>query len=177
MKKIILLALAAISFLSLNAQEKSDQKADKNINFRVIPKSWKIQDFIKVTNRSPYLILQVVVAEVVDHELVPLGSATNIRPNRTESIAAFKYNSLKHLKGKTIAIKAKALKTVLGDQSGTDVSTPFGDVTVRHMDVDKESANLGPEDVTYEFDVKLFEDRHDLYIELYNAAGNDIMNF
>ena len=172
MKRSILLALAFILMLPLCAQVKDD-----HIIYKVIPRNLNIKDVIKVSNRSPYLILQVVVAEVVNGQLVPLGSGNNIRPDRTETIASFKYKSLKNLKNRTIAIKAKALKSVLGNQSGTDVYTPFGDVSVRHMDIDKESANLKPEDITYEFDVKLFEDHHDLYIELYGAKDDDIMNF
>lgn len=177
MKKYLLLAVAAILSITVCAQENTETKADPNIMFRVIPNNWKIQDYIKVRNRSPYLILQIVVAEVVDNQLQPLGSTTNVWPDDTETIAAFRDNSLKYLRGKTIAIKAKGLKRSKGNQSGTKVKTPVGSVRVGHVDLDKDIDDLNPEEVTYEFDVKMFESDHDLIIDIYGAKGDDIMNF
>jgi hypothetical protein len=38
---------------------------------------------------------------------------------------------------------------------------------------------LKPEDITYNFDVRFYEDRHDLYIEVFNSGetGSGIMDF
>lgn len=178
MKRLILLAVSAIMFFSVYAQEKSDSRANANVIYKVVPKKLNIQDVIKVRNRSPYLVLQIVVAEVVGNDLKPLGSITGIEPNQTREIGAFKKNSLKYLKGKTIAIKAKALTAAIEDLKGKDIYTPFGGVFVRGRDIDKETMNnIRPEDITYEFQAELFEDHHDLYIDLYSASGNDIMNF
>ena len=178
MKRILLSAIMVITPFALFAQEKYEPKTNDNIVFKVVPPKANIKDKIKIWNRSPYTILQVVVCEVVGKELRPLGSCTNIRPDKTDDIASFKENTLKYLKGKTIAIKAKGLKKVVGNQSSTEVNTPFGDVSVNHEERKEDSANsLTQDDVTYEFEAKLFEDHHDLYIELYSTRGNSVMDF
>ena len=178
MKRILMLAVVAFISLSVCAQEKYDPRTNGNIIFKAVNPRWNLKDKIKIRNRSTYLILQVVVAEVVGHELRPLGSCSEIDPGEVCDIASFDKNTLKYLKGKTIAIKAKGLKRIVGEQSRTDVRTPFGDVNVKHKSVDQESANeINPEDITYEFDTELFESSHDLLIELYSTNGNSVMDF
>lgn len=178
MKKILLSALFAAFSLSVVAQEKYDPRTNGNILFKVVSHQWNLKDKIKVWNRSPYIILQVTVCVVENDELKPLGSCTDIEPDRTDDIASFRDNTLKNLKGRTIAIKAKGLKKVVGNNSRTEVYTPFGGVGVHHQDATEEQANnIKPDDVTYEFEAKLFEDRHDLIIELFNAKGNSVMDF
>lgn len=178
MKRLLLiLTLAIIPFMMI-AQKNYDPRTNGNILFEVVPPKANIKDKIKVWNRSPYTIVQVVVCEVVGNDLKPLGTSTNIKPGKTGEIASFKMNSLKYLKGKTIAIKAKGLKKVIGNQSSTEVTTPFGDVGVSHEEYKEESSNsLTSEDVTYEFEAKLFEDKHDLYIELYATSNRSVMDF
>lgn len=178
MKRILLFAMLVLSAISLCAQEKYDPRTNGNIIFKVVSNGFNLKDKIKVWNRSPYVIMQVVVCEVANNELKPLGTCTDVDPDESCDIASFSDNTLKYLKGRTIAIKAKGLKKVVGDQSRTKVTTPMGNVGVRHQSVTEGSANnIKPEDVTYEFEAKLFEDRHDLFIELYSASGNDVMDF
>jgi hypothetical protein len=177
MRKLLLIVVTLLS-LSVCAQENPEKKVDENVIFKVVPERWNIRDCIKIRNKSPYRILQVVVALVVGDRLEPLGTTTNIFPDECETIASFRKNSLRFLRGQTIAIKAKALRIAIEDIKGADIGTPFGGISFRNRDIDKETLNsLGPECFTYEFDAKMFEDRHDLFIDLYAAAGDDIMNF
>lgn len=152
MKKILLLALFAVFALSINAQENYDPRTNGNIIFKLVSHKLNLKDKIIVSNQSSYTLLQVAVCLAEDNKLKPLGSCTNIEPGESGEIASFSDNNLKNLKSRTIGIKAKGLKKAVGSDSDS-------------------------EDVTYEFDVKLLEDDHDLIIELYNAPGKDVMNF
>ena len=147
MKKIMLLALFAVFALSINAQENYDSQTNGHIIFKLVSHKLDLKDKIIVSNQSSYTLLQVAVCLAEDNKLKPLGSCTNIEPGESGEIASFDDNALKNLQSRTIGIKAKGIKK--GDS----------------------------EDVTYEFDVKLLEDDHDLIIELYNAPGKDVMNF
>lgn len=152
MKKIMLLALFAVFALSINAQENYDPQTNGHIIFKLVSHKLDLKDKIIVSNQSSYTLLQVAVCLAEDNKLKPLGSCTNIEPGESGEIASFDDNALKNLQSRTIGIKAKGQKKDVGDNSGL-------------------------EDVTYEFDVKLLEDDHDLIIELYNAPGKDVMNF
>jgi hypothetical protein len=182
MNKLLLLALVVLMPIGLQAQNE-DQKKDKsqqNVIYKTVPKkNFFIRDKIIVQNKSPYYILQVVVAlENANGEFQPLGSSTYIAPNETYELAAFKNNSLKKLKGQVIAIKAKGAKIVFGDSNQTNVWTPYGSVGVRHKELDPELVNnIKDSDITYDFDAKLFEANHDLYIELYNSGKQGVMDF
>ena len=147
MKKIMLLALFAVFALSINAQENYDPRTNGNIIFKLVSHKLNLKDKIIVSNQSSYTLLQVAVCLAEDNKLKPLGTCTNIEPGESGEIASYEDNALKKLQSRTIGIKAKGVKK--GDS----------------------------EDVTYEFEVKLLEDRHDLIIELYNAPGKDVMDF
>ena len=179
MKKLLLLVTMVLFTLCVNAQNPSND--GKNIIYRVIPKKLNIRDKIIIQNKSPYYILQIVVAISNENgELDPLGSSTYIAPNETWELASYKDNALKKLKGKNIAIKVKGAKVFIGEQNNTSVWTPYGSVGVKHKDLDPEIINkLKPEDITYNFDVRFYEDRHDLYIEVFNSGetGSGIMDF
>lgn len=148
----MLLALFAVFALSINAQENYDPQTNGHIIFKLVSHKLDLKDKIIVSNQSSYTLLQVAVCLAEDNKLKPLGSCTNIEPGESGEIASFDDNALKNLQSRTIGIKAKGQKKDVGDNSGL-------------------------EDVTYEFDVKLLEDDHDLIIELYNAPGKDVMNF
>ena len=152
MKKIMLLALFAVFALSINAQENYDPQTNGNIIFKLVSHNLNLKDKIIVSNQSSYTLLQVAVCLAEDNKLKPLGSCTNIEPGESGEIASFSDNNLRNLKSRTIGIKAKGLKKDVGNESDS-------------------------EDVTYEFEVKLSEDDHDLIIELFNAPGKDLMNF
>lgn len=147
MKKIMLLALFAVFALSVNAQANYDPQTNGNIIFKLVSHKLDLKDKITVSNRSSYTLLQVAICLAEDNKLKPLGTCTNIEPGESGEIASYEDNALKNLQSRTIGIKAKGVKK--GDS----------------------------EDVTYEFEVKLLEDRHDLIIELYNAPGKDVMDF
>ena len=182
MRKYLLMAIIALLPIGVKAQEKNDSsaKSDQNIIYKTVPKKkFNIRDKIIIQNKSPYYILQVVVAIKDENgELQPLGSASFISSNETWELASFKYGGLAKLKGHVIAIKAKAVKMIVGENNQTNVWTPYGSVGVRHKEMDPELINnIKPEDITYDFDVKLFEANHDLYIQLFSSGEQGVMDF
>ena len=186
MKRKILIAIMAFMAIIVHAQSQQAETSNvsndvKNIIYKTVPKKFRLKDNIIVRNMSPYYILQIVVAyPKADGELDPLGSGTYIAPNEEYGLASFSKNSLKRLRGMTIAIKAKGAKVLMGEQNKTNVWTPLGPVGVKHKELSAEIINnIKPEDITYSFDVKLYESRHDLYIELYNTGenGGGVMDF
>lgn len=179
---IFLLALLTLIPFGLQAQEGNDSIDNRNqkIIYKVIPqKNFSIKDKIIIENKSPFYIIQIVVAlSAQNGEYQPLGSATYIAPNEVYELAAFKDNSLKKLKGQQIAIKAKGVKLLVGETNQTSVWTPNGSVGVKHKELNNDLINsLKSSDITYDFDAKLYESRHDLYIELYSAGGKGVMDF
>lgn len=126
-----------------------------------VPKKLRLKDKIIVSNRSPYHIIQVVVGLYNETgDITSLGSAKNMTPNTSNAeIASYQNNELKLLKGKTIAIKAKGKKNI----DSTDSI---------------ESLESNEDSITYDFVARVYEYKHDLYIEL-KAKDNDntIMNF
>lgn len=179
MKRVILIAFLALTTQVLHAQEKIGQ-AGEHIVYKQVPAKLNIRDKIIISNKSPYYILQIVVAVKEGEQLVPLGSSTFIAPNEDWELASYRDNTLKSLRGKTIAIKTKAAKVSMGERNETRIDIPFSVYSfgIRHKELDPEIVNnLKPEDITYDFDAKLYESRHDLYIEVFNSKGNDIMDF
>ena len=156
----------------------SGAAATDNIIYKEVGTKLNIKDKIIVQNNSPYLIMQVMVALPDSaNSFEPLGTSTYIGSNDARTIASYQDNSLKYLRGKTIAIKVKGAKVVL-PESGTDVFTPYGSVSVQHKEIDPNVINkIKAEDITYDFDAKLFEANHDLYIRIfYKKTGNDKSN-
>lgn len=152
MKQLALLTLVLLSFISLCAQEKNDSRTTNSILFKQVSPTWDLKDRILVDNRSAYLVEQVVVAEVIDHDLRPLGSCNNVEPMGKCEVATFERNGLRRLKGRTIAIKAKGLKRAGDGKNITD-------------------------EYTYDFEARVYEYKHDLYIELYTTSGPGFMDF
>ena len=175
MKKLILLALLSLMAVSLQAQNKYDPRTNNNIIFKVVGPNLNIKDKIKIWNRSPYTLTQVVVCVVENGELVPLGTCNDVDPDDDCDIASYKNNSLKNLRGRTLAIKAKGIKSEPGSRSSTKVRTPYGNVEVKRKS--SEATEDKPEEYTYEFEAKLFEDKHDLFIELFASSNQDVMDF
>lgn len=182
MKKLFLLTIMALFAFVLNAQiEMSANNLSKNIIYKTIPKKLHIQDKIIIKNKSPYYLLQMVVAIPKENgDLEPLGFASQIAPNMTFTMANFKNNSLKKLRGKTIAIKAKGEKFYVNEHNGPSIALSNESSSIESKEIDPETSNnLKEENVTYNFDVNLYEDWHDLYIEIYSSGenGKGVMDF
>lgn len=182
MKKLLFLALVSLMPIGLQAQENCDStnNSNQNIIYKIVPKkNFWIKDKIFIENKSPFYILQVVVAiEDQNGEFQPLGSATYIAPSEIYELASYRNNSLKKLKGQRIAIKAKGVKLLVGESNQTNVWTPYGSVGVKHKELDNDMINnIKPSDITYDFEAKLYEANHDLYIELYSTGGKGVMDF
>lgn len=153
------------------------QNKMKGVFFVQIPSKLNIKDNIFVQNRSPYLILQMVVAvQTDDGRYEPIGNASYLNSGKVAKIASYDDNKLKKLRGKTLLIKAKGAKVNLLS-SGTDVavSTPFGSVGVNGSKISAEDvAKITDDQITYDFSATVFESEHDLYIQL---EGKDILDF
>lgn len=151
---LLLTTITSVAF----AQTTKDSTATQNDNvmYKTVEKNLNIKDNIIVQNKSPYLILQIMVALPNEEKgFVPIGSASYIAVNEAREIASYDNNGLKFLRGKTIAIKIKGAKVAITENDIKD------------------------EDITYNFDATLFEANHDLYIQV-NYKGKDgtsVMDF
>lgn len=182
-RKIVLSFLFVVCVGQLFAQTSKDSVriTTDNIIYKEVGAKLNIKDKIIIQNNSPYLIMQVMVAlPTADNGFEPLGTSTYITPNEVRTIASYTDNGLKNFRGKTIAIKVKGAKIVL-PESGTDVFTPYGSVSVQHKDIDPNIINnIKSEDITYDFDAKLFEANHDLYIQIFYKGDynkSNVMDF
>lgn len=180
MKNLTVILLLVFTFsLPMLGQEKNGTLTSNNILEVTVPSNLKIKDNIFLINKSPYLILQAMVAipqPSGGYDL--LGSTAYLTADETATIASFDNNGLKKLRGKTIAIKVKGAKVFTGENR-TGVATPYGGVGVAHTEISSDLVNnIAPEDITYSFDVKMHEENHDLYIEVYyKGNGKSIMDF
>lgn len=176
MKKLFLLFLMALVYVPVTSV--AQQVQDSTIVFVTIPKNMKIQDKIILQNKSPYFIIQCTVAlKNDDGSFTSLGSASYINNGAEKTIASYDDNELKFLRGKTIAIKAKGAKIFTG-QNTTSVGTPYGFVGVKHDDISADMINnLNKSDYTYLFDYSVFENNHDLYIQISFKGENGVMDF
>ena len=180
MKKLLFLAFFMVLPILVKAQETTKSSLeDSHVFYKTVPQKLAIRDKIFIQNNSPYYILQIVVAIPDENgELVPLGSSAHISPNETWELASFKNRYLKKLRGNKIAIKAKAAKLAVGENNNTKVWTPFGDMGVRHKELDPAILNsIKPSDITYDFDAILSEADHDLYIEVFHKGNKGVMDF
>ena len=201
MKKVALLLCALLSTCGVMAQSEVEddvyaKRADKQpavaaaVNdtvkanapkgafFIQIPQNLRIKDNVYVQNRSPYFVLQMLVAVdmVGNGDFVPIGQTSYLPTGRAVKVASYDDNNLRKLRGKTLMIKVKGAK-VNPASSGAqvDVYTPYGSVNVDNRKVDMEVVkNIKPEDVTYDFHAHVFEQDHDLYIQL---EGKDMLDF
>ena len=149
MKSVFILFFLWLSFAMPGvAQETNDSvaKRDSSIVLKEVSPYLNIRDKIFVRNKSPYLIMQVMVAlPDSDGGFDPVGSATDISFNEAKEIASYDNNELRSLKGKVLAIKVKG---------GRD----------------------GDSEITYNFDVKFVESHHDLYIDVYSKGDKNKVN-
>ncbi len=185
MKKILLLLCLACCGMAAAAQDGAGKtgndstRASQGVFYKEIPKRLNIKDKVFLVNRTPFWIVQAMVAVVDDRDgsLTPLGSAALVAPNESWELASFSDNNLKYLRGKRLAIKVKGSRKMLA-ASRTDVSTPYGSVGVQRRNIDQETLNsLQPEDFVYDFGAVLYEANHDLYIRIVNMGDNGIMDF
>lgn len=99
----------------------------------------------------------VVTAISKNYTLTQIGTAGSLAPGETKELASFEDNDLKKFRGKVIAMKVKGVKSVIVQNNGSI------------------SSIANESDVTYDFDARFSENRHDLYIEIVNNEG--IMDF
>ncbi len=183
MKRIVtlLFLLLSIGYYTM-AQSSADSATTAgtgNVLNVAIPQSLNIKDNIFLVNKSPYLILQAMVAlPQPDGNFEPLGTTTLLAADERAQIASFANNSLKRLRGKTIAVKVKGAKVIAG-QKRSGVVTPMGDVGAATTEISSDLVNnIDPKDITYDFDVRIYEAHHDLYIEVYyKSKGGNVMDF
>lgn len=178
--KRLLLFLYVTLLSTIGFAQESGGDSLKGVIYKDIPIKLNIKDKIILENKTPYLILQSVVAIAdKDGKFIPLASTPLVSPNETWEMASYKNNGLKQLRGQRIAIKVKGSKKIVSTNS-TSVNTPYGSVGVQHKDLDSEVLNnIKPEDIIYDFDVVLYEANHDLYIQIMYKGenGKSIMDF
>lgn len=144
------------------------KKANSNIVIKEIDKTLDIKDKIFIVNKSQSCINQLAIAIINaegKYESV-CSMIKDVQPGQTAEIISFSNNELKQLRGRLIVVKIKGSK-YSGNQGG-----------IIKEDIDENSSNI-----TYDFDIKLYERRHDLYIEANCGTRNlskqqhDIMDF
>ncbi len=95
-KKILLSVFLCLFVGEVFAQADSDSVSTipNNVVYREVGAKLNIKDKIIVQNKSPYLIMQVMVAlPDTDNNFEPLGTSTYITPNDTRTIASYRKNS------------------------------------------------------------------------------------
>lgn len=151
---------------------------DKGVYFMQIPKNFRINDNVFVINRSPYLIVQMLMAVdmIGNGDYVPVGQASYVPTGQRVKIASYDDNKLKRLRGKNVLVKVKGAKiNPMTNGAQVDVYTPYGSVNVDNRRVDAETIkNIKDSDITYEFRARLFEQDHDLYIQI---EGKNMLDF
>ena len=187
MKKLFFLIFAVCFAGLVSAQEKNDstqkrvsvENVDKTKGafFIEVPKKLNIKDKIFVQNNTQYLILQMVVAvDYGDGNFVSVGNASYIGSNVAVEIASFSDNSLKHLRGKRLLIKVKGVKiNPIVDGAKVNVNTPLAHVHVDTREIDKDFLkDIDESQITYDFHARLYENSHDLYIDI---QPKDVLDF
>lgn len=123
---------------------------DSTIIYIKVPSNLKVNDKIFLVNQSTYQILQAAVVLIDNGITVQLGRAMNVSPGCKYEMASFDNNWLKNIRGKTLGIKVKG-------QEDTNIS----------------SEAKTNQETTYDFNVTLLEDSHDLYI-IVNSNSNTL---
>lgn len=126
-----------------------------------IPPYFNLKDKIFICNQSPYSILRAVVVYGDDYNRV-IGTCNFLSPQDCVKIADFPANGLSALRGQTICVKVKGLK----NNQITDFTDYSEDTTQS-------------EQVTYDFNISIKEQQHDLYINVSGGEeiGNDPLDF
>lgn len=183
MKRILTLLLLLLSMgccaMAQAGADSATTASTGNVLTAAIPQSLNIKDNIFLVNKSPYLILQAMVAlPQPDGTFEPLGTTTLLAAGERAQIASYARNGLKRLRGKTLAVKVKGAKVMAG-QKRSGVVTPMGDVGAATTEISPDLINnIDPNDITYDYDVRLYEAHHDLYIEVYyKGKGGSVMDF
>ncbi len=185
MKRFLLMLCLVVCSAVIVAQDGANKvvsdstSASRGVFYKEVSKRLNIKDKVFLVNRTPYLILQSVVAMVDDKDghLTSLGACSLVSPGASVELLSLSDGALKYLRGKRLAIKVKASKKMIATNH-TSVNTPMGSADVQYQNVDPEVINsLQPEDMIYNFDAVLYEANHDLYIRIFYKGENGIMDF
>ena len=104
-----ILALSFVFFLALSSFAQTDN--DEHIIYKEVPRKFRIEDKIKVVNKSPYYIQKIVISLPVNNGFSLIGTLSDIKPTEDESIDLRNERLMKSLRGETLAIKIKGIKT------------------------------------------------------------------
>ena len=130
---------------------KKIREKDPNIYFARIDKQFKIRDKVFVVNKSSLFLQQIVLAKV-NHEgfFEPIvNSIIQITPGQELEIASFSNNELEKLQSEIVAIKIKG--------------------TNKHKTPNSQEEEER-EITTYKFEINLAENKHDLYISVFDST-------
>lgn len=149
MKKIvsIIFLLCNINYIFAQTETKETAKVVDNIIYYVdIPKRYHLKDKIIVKNNTNYYIGLVSIAICENEHFIALGSSMGLVPGKDYEVVSYRDNELKKLRSKKIAIKMKGFKPIIDNE-------------------ESEFINIKPN----EFQIRAFENRHDLVIEVFNS--------
>lgn len=133
----------------------SIKKVDPNVIILNVGKL-NVSDKIYLTNKSALFIQQAMIGYInKDARFEIIGARSNISPGEKLELASFDDNELKKVRRKALVIKVKASKP----QSVKDIN------------------GEKPSEITYDFDAKLSENRHDLYIDIIYMKDHDLLDF
>ena len=151
MRKILAALLLSITILSY-AQDatKKSTTIDENIIITEVPRSLDIKDKVFVNNKTPYKIERIVVAITTEEDL---------------------YQPL-----------WSAENIAVGDvvEIASYKDNELKDLKRKKLALKIKGKNSKSQEITYNFDVRLYDLRHDLYIELTSKDPKDnksIMDF
>lgn len=162
---------------SAAAPADSTQKKMAGVIRMTIPPKLNIKDNIYIQNKSPYLILQMVLAlDTGDGSYSTIGRASYVPSNGREKIASFDDNKLKKLRGLPVVLKVKGAKiNPRTEGANVDVYIPFGSVNVHNKKPNPEDIkDIDESKITYDFRAFMFESDHDLYIQI---EAQDALDF
>ena len=163
MKQVVLLSLCFFWSFFVYGQDVQKPKPRKLTKQQIVAiRTQQAVDSIKSLDKNIFFkrIPRLKIKDKVfskNYTLTQIGTAGSLAPGETKELASFEDNDLKKFRGKVIAMKVKGVKSVIVQNNGSI------------------SSIANESDVTYDFDARFSENRHDLYIEIVNNEG--IMDF
>lgn len=144
-----------------NGTDTIAKKQVKDLVIAHIPSHYNLRDKIFICNQSQYPILRAVVVNGNNYSQI-IGACNLLNPQDCIELADFPANSLSLLLGSDIGVKVKGIKN-------------NHIIDIKNYPID----NIPAEQVTYDFNVFVTEQQHDLYINVSGGekTGNDLLDF
>jgi hypothetical protein len=135
-----------------NIRDNREINLGNNIVYVNVPLNLNLKDKLILVNQSPYVIVKSTIALVEDGQITHLATTNLVNPSTSAELIRYDDNRLSLLKGQKLAIKTKGYKQSLNANSDLNA--------------------LIPEEITYDFQVSVREEDHDLYIIVTSDVHN-----